>query len=378
MSCAGPTLDVPHTVTPQQLEVLLNGLLANEEKQPYSFYIDGQVRRWCCCVCVFVLQAGALCEAAAGAGATCTHLRRQAHVARHDAPPRLPTPPPPPPTPPPPPPPGAWRRAGRAPGAAQRVCGAVAAHRVPAAGRVPSAARGALLRLDARPLRGGAGGCLQSGRPQPGHGLGRHHAALLGPQHAAAALRVQGGCAAAARVVGGGGVGGWRVRSAAQGNGNGRRLSRGGSKHPPQRTLVMLHVPAATPTLHHQGHRNWVLCVAWSPDGAMVASGDMDGHIWLWDPKTGQPLGSCKGHSKWITSLVSGKACAAACAARWGGVRAGSGRSSACTCWVRAVRACRQHALAPRPTPTRAPRVCDAHTLRRGSQRTRRCPAGAL
>lgn len=40
---AGPALDVPHTVTPQQLEVLLNGLLQNEEKTPYSFYIEGQV-----------------------------------------------------------------------------------------------------------------------------------------------------------------------------------------------------------------------------------------------------------------------------------------------------------------------------------------------
>ncbi|KAF8060590.1 NLE1 [Scenedesmus sp. PABB004] len=39
---AGPALDVPHTVTPQQLEVLLNGLLQHEEKTPYSFYIDGQ------------------------------------------------------------------------------------------------------------------------------------------------------------------------------------------------------------------------------------------------------------------------------------------------------------------------------------------------
>jgi hypothetical protein len=41
--CVGPTLDVPQSVTPQQLEVLLNGLLQNEEKQPYSFYIEGQV-----------------------------------------------------------------------------------------------------------------------------------------------------------------------------------------------------------------------------------------------------------------------------------------------------------------------------------------------
>lgn len=40
---AGPALDVPHSVTPQQLEVLLNGLLQNDEKLPYSFYIEGQV-----------------------------------------------------------------------------------------------------------------------------------------------------------------------------------------------------------------------------------------------------------------------------------------------------------------------------------------------
>lgn len=37
---------MPHSVTPQQLEVLLNGLLQNEEKMPYSFYIEGQVRLW--------------------------------------------------------------------------------------------------------------------------------------------------------------------------------------------------------------------------------------------------------------------------------------------------------------------------------------------
>lgn len=39
---AGPQLDLPHDVTPQQLEVLLNGLLQNEEKMPYSFYVEEQ------------------------------------------------------------------------------------------------------------------------------------------------------------------------------------------------------------------------------------------------------------------------------------------------------------------------------------------------
>ena len=31
-------------VTPSQLETLLNGLLENEEKLPYSFHIEEQVR----------------------------------------------------------------------------------------------------------------------------------------------------------------------------------------------------------------------------------------------------------------------------------------------------------------------------------------------
>lgn len=44
--------------------------------------------------------------------------------------------------------------------------------------------------------------------------------------------------------------------------------------------------------------------MSWSPDGRYIASGDMDGRIWLWDGETGQALGQCSGHKKWITSLV--------------------------------------------------------------------------
>ena len=39
---AGPQLDVPHDVTPVQLETLLNGLLQSEEHLPYSFFIQDQ------------------------------------------------------------------------------------------------------------------------------------------------------------------------------------------------------------------------------------------------------------------------------------------------------------------------------------------------
>ena len=44
-----------------------------------------------------------------------------------------------------------------------------------------------------------------------------------------------------------------------------------------------------------QGHSNWVLCVAWSPDAAILATGGMDNSLWLWNPRTGQALGTCKG-----------------------------------------------------------------------------------
>lgn len=36
----GPQLDVPHDVTPLQLETLLNGLLQSDERLPYSFFIN--------------------------------------------------------------------------------------------------------------------------------------------------------------------------------------------------------------------------------------------------------------------------------------------------------------------------------------------------
>lgn len=37
---AGTQLQLPHSTTPQQLETLLNGLLKNEEKVPYAFYLE--------------------------------------------------------------------------------------------------------------------------------------------------------------------------------------------------------------------------------------------------------------------------------------------------------------------------------------------------
>lgn len=48
-------------------------------------------------------------------------------------------------------------------------------------------------------------------------------------------------------------------------------------------TLYILFVP---------GHRNWVLSVAWSPDGKHLVSGSKAGELICWDLQTGKPLGN--------------------------------------------------------------------------------------
>jgi len=59
-----------------------------------------------------------------------------------------------------------------------------------------------------------------------------------------------------------------------------------------------------TPMYTLKGHTSWVLCVAWSPDAKLIATGSMDNTVRLWDPKTGKPYGDAmKGHTKWITGL---------------------------------------------------------------------------
>ena len=40
--CAGPPLDVPRTVGPDELKHLINHTLGNEEPMPYSFLLDGK------------------------------------------------------------------------------------------------------------------------------------------------------------------------------------------------------------------------------------------------------------------------------------------------------------------------------------------------
>ncbi len=51
-------------------------------------------------------------------------------------------------------------------------------------------------------------------------------------------------------------------------------------------------------------HKNWILCVSWSPDGQKLASADKNGLIIIWNPDTGKKIGKpLTGHRQWITYL---------------------------------------------------------------------------
>ena len=50
-------------------------------------------------------------------------------------------------------------------------------------------------------------------------------------------------------------------------------------------------------------HTHWVLCVKWSHDSDLLASGGMDSNICIWDRNLKCTI-CLRGHTKWITSLA--------------------------------------------------------------------------
>jgi WD40 repeat protein len=51
-------------------------------------------------------------------------------------------------------------------------------------------------------------------------------------------------------------------------------------------------------------HTNWILCVAFSPDGSMIASGGDDKRINLWDAYNGSKVNTFLGHRKWVQTIA--------------------------------------------------------------------------
>ena len=53
-----------------------------------------------------------------------------------------------------------------------------------------------------------------------------------------------------------------------------------------------------------KGHTNWVKSVAFSPDGALLATGSLDKTIRLWCVADGTPVRMLKGHTNWVNSVA--------------------------------------------------------------------------
>ncbi|KAM3434872.1 hypothetical protein MY4824_005202 [Beauveria thailandica] len=71
-------------------------------------------------------------------------------------------------------------------------------------------------------------------------------------------------------------------------------------------TARIMDTDTGTPKYTLSGHKGWVLCVAWSPDGRRLATGSMDKTVRLWDPVTGKAIsgGTLSGHAKWVTNMA--------------------------------------------------------------------------
>src|SRR5258706_8559850 len=50
-------------------------------------------------------------------------------------------------------------------------------------------------------------------------------------------------------------------------------------------------------------HTDWVIVVAFSPNGQMLATADRNGGISIWDPDNAQELFTLAGHKSYVTAL---------------------------------------------------------------------------
>jgi WD40 repeat protein len=57
--------------------------------------------------------------------------------------------------------------------------------------------------------------------------------------------------------------------------------------------------------LAFKGHSGWVRSIAWSPDGRTLASGSNDSLVRLWDVTDGSCLRALQGHTNWVWAMGS-------------------------------------------------------------------------
>jgi hypothetical protein len=69
-------------------------------------------------------------------------------------------------------------------------------------------------------------------------------------------------------------------------------------------TIILWDLARSQPRTTLRGHTNVVTSVAWSPDGAQLASGAEDRTVILWDLARGQPRTTLRGHTRGVISVA--------------------------------------------------------------------------
>jgi len=70
-------------------------------------------------------------------------------------------------------------------------------------------------------------------------------------------------------------------------------------------TVRFWDISTTTPVNTCRGHRNWVLVIAWAPNCLKLASACKNGHIIIWNGKTGEQIGNTlTGHRQWVNFLA--------------------------------------------------------------------------